>query len=164
VFAGAIFSYFSLYLSMLTFEVRVSIWRISAGPRLGASPVFLSFFCETNGCGSETPCFFSSVFFSSAFLGSAFFSAGFASCLGSAFLAGFSALTSFAGFSAFPGLGSAFFSSAAFFFSGSGFSPLCAAAAALSCSKIAICSLSFLFFSSSLAFFAAARDSAPVAK
>ena len=46
----------------------------------------------------------------------------------------------------------------------SAFSPFCPAAAALSCSKIAICSASFLFFSSSLAFFAAALDSAPVAK
>ena len=68
VFAGAMRSYFSLYLSIFTFEVRVSTWRISAGPRFGASPGFLSFFCETKGCGSEYPCFFSSTFFSAAFL------------------------------------------------------------------------------------------------
>ena len=172
-------SYFSLYLSILTFEVRVSIWRISAGPRFGASPGFLSFFCETKGLGSETPCFFSSGFFSSAFFSSflgsgcffssGFFSAGFAACSGFLSAASFSSAFFSAGFavSAFTSaFTSAFFGSAFFsaFTGSAGFSPFCAAAAALSCSKIAICSASFLFFSSSLAFFAAALDSAPVAK
>ena len=150
VFAGAMRSYFSLYLSILTFEVRVSIWRISAGPRLGASPGFLSFFCETKGLGSETPCFFSSGFFSSrffssfsgsgCFFSSVFFTSGFAACSDFLSAAGFSSAFFSAGFaasvltsaftSAFFGSGfacSSFFSA---FLGSAGFSPFCAAAAA----------------------------------